>query len=155
MADAEQERDEGELDRPRQHFQDFLDDRSAGHHARRPSRPEALRPGTSRIVRQIGLIEPEPHAHRLDGLAARLIAQDHLRRIAGHDPHQQEYEGEHRKQRDDGKGQPANEKCGHDHTRKAAARTPGGRAAAPWTNYFVKRVFSVIAGDRLSDPFSS
>ena len=72
-------------------------------------------------------------AQRVNRLAAGLVAEDQLGRIAGHNPHQHEDERQHRKKRDHGKAETADQKSGH----------------------LVKCVASVTGGDRFSEPFSS
>jgi hypothetical protein len=58
-------------------------------------------------------VEAEPLPERVDRLAARLIAEDQLGRIAGDDPHQNEDEREHCEQRHAGERQAADDEPGH------------------------------------------
>ena len=58
-------------------------------------------------------VETEPLPERVDRLAARLVAEDELRRIAGDDPHQHEDQRQHREQRDARKRQTADQEGGH------------------------------------------
>ena len=84
-------------------------------------------------------------AQRVDRLAARLVAEDQLRRIAGDDPHEHEDERQHREQRDEREREAADEERGHGRSVRRALRQR--------SRHFVKRVFSVIGGDRFSEPF--
>ena len=72
-------------------------------------------------------IETEPLPQRLDRLAARLVAEDELRRIAGDDPHQHEDQRQHREQRDAGKA-PA----GGSGSAVTGSRSAEQAAAASW-----------------------
>ena len=58
-------------------------------------------------------VEAEPLTQRVDRLAARLVAEDELRRIAGNDPHQHEDQRQHREQRDARERQTADQEGGH------------------------------------------
>ena len=136
-------------------LQHFADDGLAGHHRNAPVAAQRAREEHDVLLadRQV---EAEPMPQRVDRFAARLVAEDELRRIAGNDPHQHEDQRQHREQRDAGKRQAADQERGHrvrvspavrreravDHVRRSRA-------------HLVKRVFSVIGGDRLSEPCSS
>ena len=110
--DAEQQRDDGELDRPRQHAQHFADHRLTGDHRDAPVAAQRARQEHDVLLRD-RQVETEAVPQRLDRLAARLVAEDQLRRIAGDDPHQHEDERQHREQRDAGEGEAANQERGH------------------------------------------
>ena len=66
-----------------------------------------------RVLLEKRQVETEPLPEGVDRLAARLVAEDELRRIAGDDPHQHEDQRQHREQRDPGKRQTANQEGSH------------------------------------------
>ena len=125
-----------------------------------PQSPRSAPARNVDVLLRRSAVEAEPRAQRVDRLAARLVAEDHLRRIARHDAHQHEHQRQHREQRDARRSARRRIEEG----RSSAATREAGRAAlAPGTRdgrdrdarHFVKRVFSVTGGDRLSEPCSS
>ena len=96
----------------RQHPQHLADDGLAGDHrdapvaAQRAQQEHRVLPGERQV-------ETEPLPQGVDRLAARLVAENKLRRIAGNDPHQHEDQRQHREQRDACKRQTADQEGGH------------------------------------------
>jgi hypothetical protein len=83
--DPQEQRDDGQLDRPRQHAQHFADHRLTGDHGDAPI--AAQRAGQEHdVLLRDRHVETEAMPQRVDRLAARLVAEDELRRIAGDDP---------------------------------------------------------------------
>ena len=101
-----------QLDRPRQHAQHLADDGLAGDHRHAPVAAQRAEQ-EHRVLLEDRQVETEPLPERVDRLAARLVAEDELRRIAGDDPHQHEHQRQHREQRDAGKRQTADQEGGH------------------------------------------
>ena len=101
-----------QLDRPRQHAQHFADDGLAGDHRDAPVAAQRAQQ-EHRVLLEQRQVETEPLPQGVDRLAARLVAEDELRRIAGNDPHQHEDQRQHREQRDARKRQTADQEGGH------------------------------------------
>ena len=97
MTRADEERRERQLDRVGQHGGDIRRDRAVGDER---AAEIALRDLDHElaVLDQERLIEPEPLAQRVPRLGARLVAEHDDGRIAGHDPHEQEHERQHRPQ---------------------------------------------------------
>ena len=70
-------------------------------------------------------VEAEAMTQRVDRFAARLVAEDELRRVAGNDAHQHEDQRQHREQRHAREREATHDERGH------GALCPSGRRDAP------------------------
>ena len=78
-----------------------------------PQSPRNAPARKTRYCSQIGRFKAQALTQRVDRLAARLVAEDELRRIARHDAHQHEHERQHREQRDAREREAAYDERGH------------------------------------------
>ena len=109
---ADEERRERQLDRVGQHRGDVRRDRAVGDER---AAEIALRDLDHElaVLHQDRLIEPEPLAQRVPRRGARLVAEHHDGRIAGHDPDEQEHQRQHRPQGRHGEEQALGDEAEH------------------------------------------